>query len=98
MPDGGVTQPLPEDFAMRGQLCSLWYYPEEWFEGIQIDIEERSLVTPSMAATRIERILWLGMGIASVSTMCKIAKMKSCIPFHPFNHIATSSLSPFQSS
>ncbi|KAL8831742.1 MAG: hypothetical protein Q9170_005172 [Blastenia crenularia] len=68
MPDGGVTQPLPEDFAMRGQLCALWYYPAGWFEGIQIDIEERSLELPSMAATRIERILWLGMGIAAVSS------------------------------
>ena len=66
-PDGGITQPLPEDFAMRGQLCALWYYPEGWFEGIQVDLEERSLELPSMAATRGERILWLGMGIALVS-------------------------------
>lgn len=66
-PDGGVTQPLPEDFAMRGQLCALWYYPEGWFEGIHIDLEERSLELPSMAATRIERILWLGMGIATLN-------------------------------
>ncbi len=68
MPDGGVTQPLPEDFAMRGQLCALWYHPEGWFDSVQIDIEERSLEVPSMAATRVERILWLGMGIASVSS------------------------------
>ncbi|KAL8965797.1 MAG: hypothetical protein Q9197_006323 [Variospora fuerteventurae] len=67
MPDGGVTQPLPEDFAMRGQLCSLWYYPRNWFEKVHIDIEERSLEVPSMAATRVERILWLGMGIASLN-------------------------------
>ncbi|KAL8895945.1 MAG: hypothetical protein Q9207_007943 [Kuettlingeria erythrocarpa] len=65
MPDGGVTQPLPEDFAMRGQLCALWYHPEGWFDSVQIDIEERSLEVPSMAASRVERILWLGMGIAS---------------------------------
>lgn len=68
MPDGGVTQPLPEDFAMRGQPCALWYHPENWFDGVQIDIEERSLEVPSMAASRVERILWLGIGIASVST------------------------------
>ncbi|KAL8752997.1 MAG: hypothetical protein Q9184_005554 [Pyrenodesmia sp. 2 TL-2023] len=65
MPDGGVTQPLPEDFAMRGQLCALWYHPEAWFDVVQIDLEERSLEMPSMAASRVERILWLGMGIAS---------------------------------
>ncbi|KAL8919040.1 MAG: hypothetical protein Q9208_007006 [Pyrenodesmia sp. 3 TL-2023] len=68
MPDGGVTQPLPEDYVMRGQLCALWYHPEGWFDRVQIDLEERSLEMPSMAASRVERILWLGMGIASVST------------------------------
>lgn len=71
-PDGGVTQPLPEDYAMRGQLCALWYYPDGWFETVHIDIEERCLEVPSMAASRIERILWLGMGIAEVSTILSI--------------------------
>ncbi|KAL9004272.1 MAG: hypothetical protein Q9188_002907 [Gyalolechia gomerana] len=75
-PDGGVTQPLPEDFAMRGQLCALWYYPDGWYEGVQIDIEERSLELPSMAATRIERILWLGMGIATVSIELCIGRIQ----------------------
>lgn len=75
-PDGGVTQPLPEDFAMRGQLCALWYYPDGWFEGVQIDIEERSLELPSMAATRIERILWLGMGIATVSRHLSVGRIQ----------------------
>lgn len=67
MPDGGASQTLPEDFAMRGQLFTLWYYPRGWFEKAEIDIEERSIEVPSVAATRVERILWLGMGLASVS-------------------------------
>ncbi|KAL8944124.1 MAG: hypothetical protein Q9216_000629 [Gyalolechia sp. 2 TL-2023] len=75
-PDGGVTQPLPEDFAMRGQLCALWYYPDGWYEGVHIDIEERSLELPSMAATRIERILWLGMGIATVSIGLSVGRIQ----------------------
>lgn len=82
MPSSGETQFLPEDYAMRGQLFSLWYYPVGWFEeGVQFDIEEQSLERPSMAETRIERILWLGMCIALVSTTYKTARSK---PFPPF--------------
>ncbi|KAL9598025.1 MAG: hypothetical protein Q9219_004781 [cf. Caloplaca sp. 3 TL-2023] len=66
--DEDRMHPLPEDFALRGQLCALWYYPDGRFEGAQIDIEERSLEKPSMAAIRVNRVLWLGMEIASVST------------------------------
>ncbi|KAL8940326.1 MAG: hypothetical protein Q9211_002339 [Gyalolechia sp. 1 TL-2023] len=75
-PDGGVTQPLPEDFALRGQLCALWYYPDGWYEGVHVDIEERSLELPSMTATRVERILWLGMGIATVSIELPIGRVQ----------------------
>ncbi|KAL8762864.1 MAG: hypothetical protein Q9184_001209 [Pyrenodesmia sp. 2 TL-2023] len=62
----GETHLLPEDDAMRGQLCASWYYPVGWFEErVRCDIEERSVEQPSMAKVRIERILWLGMNIAS---------------------------------
>ncbi|KAL8669242.1 MAG: hypothetical protein Q9168_006159 [Polycauliona sp. 1 TL-2023] len=88
MPDGGVTRPLPEDFAMRGQLCALWYHPEGWFDSVQIDIEERSMEMPSMAASRVERILWLGMGIASVSTNFAISYLD--IPLIPHLEFSSS--------
>ncbi len=96
MPDGGVTQPLPEDFAMRGQLCALWYHPEGWFDSVQIDIEERSMEMPSMAASRVERILWLGMGIASVSTNFAIGYLD--IPLVPHLEFSSSLLLPHPSS
>lgn len=59
-------RPLPEDFFVRGQMYSLWYYPRAWFEDANIDEEERFLELPSTAASRVERILWLGIRIASV--------------------------------
>jgi hypothetical protein len=58
--------PLPEDYLMRGQVWSQWYFPEQWFGG-EHDEEERSLELPSTTKDRTERILRLGERIASVS-------------------------------
>ena len=66
-PDKKVGWPLPEDFVMRGQLYSTWYIPQTWFTNAGIDADERSLELPSMIQPRVERILWLGLRIASVS-------------------------------
>lgn len=55
-------RPLPEDFVTRGQ----WYFPESRFNNVMIDEEERSIELASMAAVRVERILWSGFRIASV--------------------------------
>ena len=55
-------RPLPEDFVMRGQ----WYFPYHRFSGALVDEDERSIEAASMAATRVERILWLGLRLASV--------------------------------
>ena len=65
-PENGIGRPLPEDFTMRGQLYTQSLFPETWFSDATIDDEERSMELPSMAATRVERILWLGARIASV--------------------------------
>ncbi|KAL2036571.1 hypothetical protein N7G274_010667 [Stereocaulon virgatum] len=66
-PDTKVGWPLPERFAMRGQLYSTWYFPHTWFMNAGIDADERSLEPPSMIQPRVERILWLGLRITSVS-------------------------------
>ena len=55
-------RPLPEDFIMRGQ----WYFPKSRFNHTLIDDEERSIEQPSMAAARVERILWAGYHMGSV--------------------------------
>ena len=65
-PLGEYGRPLPEDYVMRGQLYTLWYYPLDWFTAVMIDDDERSHDLPSMAQPRKERLLWLGHRIASV--------------------------------
>ncbi|KAI9804441.1 MAG: hypothetical protein M1825_001340 [Sarcosagium campestre] len=60
-----VGRPLPEDFAMRGQLWSQELFPAGWFENAGVDEDERSLELPSMAQPRLRRVAWLGFTIAS---------------------------------
>ncbi|KAL9611235.1 MAG: hypothetical protein Q9167_004118 [Letrouitia subvulpina] len=60
------ARPLPEDFLLRCQMYTMGYFPDNWFAEGRVDIEERALELPSMAAPRIERILWLAIQIASV--------------------------------
>lgn len=65
-PSDGMGRPLPEDFVLRGQVYCQNHFPKDWFQEAMIDDEERALELPSMAAPRAERILWLGLRIASV--------------------------------
>ena len=64
-PDEGIGRPLPEDFLMRGQLWTENLFPNMWFVDAAVDDEERILELPSMAAPRVERVLWLGQRIAA---------------------------------
>lgn len=64
--DKEKPRPLPEDFILRGQVYSQWYFPSIWFMNTMIDGDERTLELPSMVQPRTERILWLGHRIASV--------------------------------
>ncbi|KAF2803996.1 uncharacterized protein BDZ99DRAFT_426165 [Mytilinidion resinicola] len=57
--------PLPEDYLIRGQVWSQWYFPESWFGG-EHDEEERSLELASTTKDRTERILRLGHQIATL--------------------------------
>lgn len=59
-------RPLPEDYLIRGQLWAHSYYPATWFSGV-VDEEERMLELASTIRSRTERILWLGIRLASVS-------------------------------
>jgi len=64
--DKEKARPLPEDFVLRGQMYSQWYFPSTWFTNTMVDDDERTLELPSMVQPRMERILWLGHRIASV--------------------------------
>lgn len=57
---------LPEDYLLRGQIWSEFYYPEKFFDNSLLDIDERPLELPSIAVPRVERCLWLGARIATV--------------------------------
>ncbi|CAG8153670.1 unnamed protein product [Penicillium nalgiovense] len=57
---------LPEDFLIRGQVWSQFYYPNNFFKdtsGYDISIDERD----SEEVVRRHRCLWLGVQIAKVS-------------------------------
>lgn len=64
-PGEGHGRPLPEDFLMRGQLWTKSFFPDMWFVDAAVDDEERILELPSMAAPRVERLLWLGHRMAA---------------------------------
>lgn len=68
------SRPLPEDFVMRGQ----WYFPQDRFSNAIMDDEERSIELSDMVAARVERILWLGLRMASVC-LTSIRKSTSLI-------------------
>jgi hypothetical protein len=59
---------IPEDFAMRGQIWTQQYHPENSFEDCPVDDEERTPELFSMAASRIERHLWLVIKLSRVSS------------------------------
>jgi hypothetical protein len=62
--DQNDHRPLPEDYLIRGQIWSQWYFPDNWFSG-EHDEEERSLELASTIKSRIERILYLGCNLSS---------------------------------
>ncbi|KAL8678661.1 MAG: hypothetical protein Q9186_005016 [Xanthomendoza sp. 1 TL-2023] len=62
-----IEPPLPEDYFMRGQVFVLDYLPIDWTEKNSVDEEERMLELPSMTATRVDRLLWLGIRIARLN-------------------------------
>jgi len=67
-------RPLPEDFIMRGQLYTRWYFIARWFTAFIADDDERSHDLPSMAQLRKERMLWLRLRIASVRLHTMVMK------------------------
>ena len=61
-----ALKPLAEDFVLRGQIYTQYYFPETWFMDAMVDDDERSLDPPSRAEYREKRVLSLGLRIAAV--------------------------------
>lgn len=74
-------RPLPEDHFMNGALFALDYHPKGWFKKNVVDEEERMMELPSMAAVRVERLLWLGVRIAEVC--CSFTSIGYGLTFPP---------------
>lgn len=62
-----TVRPLLEDFIIRGLLFTRWLYPQGWFANTGLEDVERMSDLPSLEQARYERMVWLGMRIASVS-------------------------------
>ena len=61
------TRWLPEDFLMRGQLWSQYFYPPAFFVGSPTEDDGRNVERPSTGMSRTYRCLWLGVRLATVS-------------------------------
>ncbi len=68
-PEQKSDRSLSENFVVRDQMYSLWYYSRTWFEDANIDEEERLLKLSSTTASRVKRILWLEIRIASICSI-----------------------------
>ena len=64
--DQADNLPLPEDYLIRGQIWSQWYFPEGWFKK-EHDEEDRYMELPSTIKLRTERVLHLAYELANVS-------------------------------
>ncbi len=65
-PERGDWRPLPEDFLIQEQVWTFSYFPRDWFKNTMLDAEERTMELASTTKSRAQRILWLGVQIASV--------------------------------
>jgi hypothetical protein len=70
--------PLPEDYLVRGQIWSQWYFPESWFSR-EHDEEDRYLEPASTVKSRTERILRLGYHISTVCVVFSMCCMSNAI-------------------
>lgn len=64
---------------MPGQLYSRWYFPHTWFTDAMIDAGDHTLEVPSMDQSRAERMLWLGLRIASVSLIAMLLEIPNTL-------------------
>lgn len=60
-------RPLPEDYDIRGQVYTQWFFPETWFSDANVDDEGRMLEQPSDGIYRSIRVLWLAVRLRSVN-------------------------------
>jgi hypothetical protein len=57
-------RPFTEDYILRGLIYTELFYPDQYFEKANLDIDERALSQPSDEEDRVVRILWVGRQVA----------------------------------
>lgn len=69
---------MPEDFCLRGQAWTRFYYPPDFFAQCPTEDDERWIEAPSLSVSRAYRCLWLGVRIA---TVCLETRREKCADF-----------------
>lgn len=64
--EGTKIQQLSEDFLIRGQLWSQFYYPDNFFQDAPSEDNRPVIEEPTTMIPRRHRCLWLGVRIATV--------------------------------
>lgn len=80
LPEKDAVHPFPEDYAMRGLLWTVPYFPEQWFNNEKIDEEEKYREAASMTDQRKERILWLAVMISKRGPWLKYTRERFSVP------------------
>lgn len=65
--DEADKKQLPEDFLMRGQAWSRYFFPKDFFDNSVNEDEGRFIEVPSITLERTHRCLWLGVRIATLN-------------------------------
>ncbi|KAJ4298131.1 hypothetical protein N0V90_006030 [Kalmusia sp. IMI 367209] len=84
--DQADSLPLPEDYLIRGQIWSQWYFPEDWFNR-EHDEEDRQMELASTVRLRTERVLRLGFELATVSMLRSTFTFLTKFPVQPLDII-----------
>ncbi len=80
--ENNVERSLSEDFIIREQIYSQWYFSDTWFKDAIIDDEERILKLSSMTASRVKRILWLRFRLTSVDMILSFTTITLIFKFN----------------
>lgn len=65
-PAEAESVPLPEDYLLRGQIWSTWYFPSYWFASEHAE-EDRYLELASTMKLRTQRVLGLGSHLSTLT-------------------------------
>lgn len=69
---------IPEDFLIRGQVWSQYYFPANFFKDAMTEYDGRSIEVPSLSGSRIHRCWWLGRQLSKVCFISSLFVKDNC--------------------